>query len=76
MNFGIPNCYDPAEQEARRDLAYTARIMQRPRCLGCGIPITTDLYLDLEPFGIQGLACEQCRNIHTHSTDNLEAGYE
>lgn len=68
----IPDCYDPICQEAARSLAYTARVMRRPRCVCCDLPITTEQYLDLEPFGLKGLACDRCRDDHSHWTDTLD----
>ncbi|MBQ3529769.1 MAG: hypothetical protein IJA47_04670 [Oscillospiraceae bacterium] len=68
----IPNCYDPVEQERRRDLAYNAKIMRLPCCQGCGQRITSEQYLDLEPFGLKGYACEKCVSRHTFYTDDLE----
>lgn len=68
----IPDCYDPAIQEAARSLRYTAMVMRRPRCECCGLPVTTDQYLDLEPFGLKGIACERCRDGNSHWTDTLE----
>lgn len=68
----IPDCYDPIIQEASRSLAYTARVIHRPRCECCGLPVTSERYLDLEPFGLQGIACEYCRDRHSHLSDNLD----
>lgn len=63
----IPDCYDPIEQERSRDLAWTARITQRPRCQGCGGYLTGESCLDLTPFGIQAYACDRC--VQAHSLD-------
>lgn len=76
MSYDIPDCYDPVEQEARRDRAYAKKLMHRPQCEGCGCPITDETYIDLEPFGIHGYACEQCIRLNTHYTENLEDDYE
>ena len=73
---GLPACYDPLEQEARRDQRRVAWLSKLPRCLGCGDPITSEMYLDLEPFGIQGRACERCCGHHMHYNDVLEDFYE
>lgn len=63
---------DPADDFQLRDLAYTARIMRRARCAGCGCPVITETYLDLEPLGLQGVACERCVGANTHGVENLE----
>lgn len=76
MKYDIPDCWDPAEQEARRDARHIAWLSKLPCCLGCGNPIASEMYLDLEPFGIQGRACEQCCSRHTHYMDDLEDDYE
>lgn len=76
MKNDIPDCYDPVEQEARRDRVYAQKLMCQPRCQSCGCPITTETYVDLETFGIRGLACEQCIKHSTHYTENLEDDYE
>lgn len=76
MKYDIPDCWDPAEQEARRDRAYAQKIMHRPWCQCCGCPVTGETYVDLAPFGIQGVACERCINIHTRYIEDLEDDYE
>lgn len=63
---------DPADDFQLRDLAYTARVMRRPRCVRCEEPIMTDTYLDLEVFGLNGCACERCVDANTHDIENLE----
>jgi hypothetical protein len=68
----IPDCYEADRQEEARDLAYTARIMRRPRCERCDTPILSESYLDLSAFGLNGLACERCVNANTHATCDLE----
>ncbi len=68
----IPDCYDPVAQEAARDRAYVKSLMRRPRCQSCGCPITGETYLDLEQFGIRGIACEKCISANTCYTENLE----
>lgn len=68
----IPDCYDPAAQEAANALSYTARVMRLPRCQCCDSPITTEQYLDLEPFGVKALACESCVKTHSRWNDFWE----
>lgn len=63
---------EPWQQEEYRQLKHTARMMKRPICDCCGERIWTEEYLDLEPFGIHGYACERCVNLHKHFTENLE----
>ena len=76
MKSNIPDCYDPIAQEARRDQEYAEWLMRLPKCLGCGCPTTGETYLDLEPFGIRGVACEKCVETHTHFIENLEVDDE
>lgn len=73
MKKSIPDCYDPIIQEARRDASYAAMLNRLPKCMGCGHPITSEMYLDLEPFGVQGRACEHCYRLHRHY---MESDYE
>lgn len=76
MKYGIPDCWDPAEQEAGQDRVYAKSLMRRPKCQGCGCPIAGETYLDLDAFGIRGMACDRCVDAHTNYTDNLEDDYE
>ena len=71
----IPDCYEADRQFARMDLAYTARVMRRPCCEGCGERILTENYLDLSPFGINGVACERCVDRNTAATTDLDDAY-
>lgn len=71
-NLQIPDCYDPAVQEESRQLAYTAKMMKKPRCVCCGERIWTEECLDLEPFGIKGYSCERCVKSNTKYSDDLE----
>ncbi|MBO5867421.1 MAG: hypothetical protein J6Q54_00745 [Oscillospiraceae bacterium] len=43
-----------------------------PVCQGCGQAITTELCLDLSPFGLSGYACEECYSAARIWTDQLE----
>lgn len=74
--MNIPDCYDPAVQEAARSLAFAAQVLRRPRCACCGNPLTGDEYLDLEPFGLRGCACERCVHKHRHEVSNLDEGVD
>lgn len=71
----IPECYEADRQYERMDRAYTARIMRRPCCKGCGERILTESYLDLSPFGVNGVACERCVDRHTADTADLDDDY-
>ena len=73
--MGIPDCYDPVEQERRRDLSYTAMIMRRPCCECCGEHLTSETYLDLSAFGLNGVACERCIDKNTFATVDLDDDY-
>ena len=68
----IPDCYEADRQEEARQLAYTAKIMRRPRCQRCEKPLMGETYLDLEPFGLRGFVCERCVDVNTHDIGDLE----
>ena len=51
---------EPWQQEALHRLQLERK--PRPLCRCCGEPIETELCLDLEPFGIRAVACEDCVN--------------
>ena len=68
----IPDCYEADRQAEAQDLAYTAMVMRRPRCERCEKPILSETYLDLSPFGLNGLVCERCVNANTHATCDLD----
>ena len=68
----VPDCYDPIEQERRRDLSYTAGLLRRPRCLCCDEHILTETCLDLFDFGIKGYVCERCVESNTRYTYELD----
>jgi hypothetical protein len=58
------------------DLAYTAKIMRRPRCECCNEPLTTDNFLDLSDFGLNGLVCEKCVDRNMRPVADLDDDYE
>ena len=68
----IPDCYEADRQEEARQLAHTAMVMRRPRCECCGEPLMGDTYVDLEPFGLKGYACERCTSHNTRYVEDLE----
>ena len=72
MLRNIPDCYEADRQAEARELAYTARIMRRPRCVCCEEPLMGEIYVDLEPFGLNGYACERCIKASTRYIDDLE----
>ena len=69
------NPAEPADDFQLRDLAYTARVMRRPRCVCCEEPILSETYLDLSAFGLNEVVCERCVDKHTHDTDDLDEDY-
>lgn len=68
----IPECYEADKQYEAMDLAYTAKIMRRPRCVCCGNPLMGDTYLDLEEFGLKGYGCERCVNKFSYDLGDLD----
>ena len=67
----LPNCYDPAEQEDRRQAEFHAKCEAFPRCAECGGSLYPhDTYIELG----DRLYCEKCVRLNTHSVDNLEVG--
>lgn len=62
---------EPWQQQAQHAF-HQERLQQRlPRCQCCERPVTTEFYLDLEPFGIRAVACEQCVMRHLGVTTVL-----
>ena len=55
----------------QQELLYRARAEQLPRlmCQCCGEAVETELYLDLEPFGIRAVACERCVERNWYPTE-------
>lgn len=72
MLSDIPDCYEADRQAEARELAHTARIMRRPKCVRCGDHLMGESYLDLESFGLNGVACEKCIKTNTHDIEGLE----
>ena len=56
---GVDNM-EPWQQEALHQLQIDRRREERPRCHRCEEPILSEQYLDLEPFGIGAMVCEEC----------------
>lgn len=54
------------EEGHTRFLEQLRRIM--PRCCGCNMPMDTERYLDLEPFGLQAVVCERCMDKNVHDS--------
>ena len=52
--------------EERRQVRWDRVVGKRPVCVRCGEPVVTEQYLDLEPFGLRGIACGRCRDRCSH----------
>ena len=76
MKYDISIGNSPEKRAVHRDRAYAQRLMHQPICQGCGYPVSSDTYLDLEIFGIHGIACRECVRSNTRHTGNLEGDYE
>jgi hypothetical protein len=74
--FDVPDCYEADREFERMDLAYTAKIMRRPRCECCNEPLTTDNFLDLSDFGLNGVVCEKCVDRNMRPVADLDDDYE
>ena len=72
MQIPIPDCYDVDRQAEAMDLAYTARIMRRPRCRRCENPLQGDTYLKLHAIGTDAFLCQTCVEEMTGYIDDLE----
>lgn len=57
---------EPWQQEALRQLQADRRRRLRPQCHCCDRPIDTERFLDLEPFGIGAMVCEECVEENMH----------
>lgn len=68
----IPGCYDPALQQEAWERKWERRLCRRPECLGCGAPVVTEEYLDLQPFGLGGILCGRCRDRNSHLTRGFD----
>lgn len=68
----VPECYDPTAQEAERERRWEERLRGRPGCACCDEVVATEEYLDLEPFGLRGVACGRCRDRCSHFTEELD----
>ena len=66
----IPQCYDAIKQFDARDRAETRMAAHRPRCQCCGDAIRTETMLDLQPFGVNALACQRCVDRHIRWNDD------
>ena len=68
----IPDCYEADRQFEAKDRVEAARMMRKPKCVKCEMPILSEKYLDLSDFGLDGFVCERCVENATHATDDLE----
>lgn len=67
--MNLPDCYDPAVQENRRQAEYDAKCAAFHRCAECGGSLYPhDTYTELGGK----LYCEKCVSDNTHSVDDLE----
>jgi hypothetical protein len=57
----------PWQQEALRH----AGRRPKPICQCCDQPVETELWLDLSPFGINGVGCERCVYRHFKQTEEM-----
>lgn len=70
--MNIPDCYEPDVMLAAQALQQAVHQLRLPCCQCCGLPIVTEKYLDLAPFGLSGLSCQTCFEKHSHYTDLWE----
>ena len=63
---------EPWQEEQLYQMALEVRRQRRPRCGCCGEPVGSPMYLDLAPFGLQGVACENCVESNLAETENLD----
>lgn len=69
----IPDCYEADRQEEARDLAYTAKLLRRGRCVKCKGFLVGEYVLDLSSFGLPGeYACERCLDASTFDVSELD----
>ena len=69
----IPDCFDADRQVEAQDLAYTAKLMRRPRCCKCGGFLATETCLDLSDFGLpDSFACQRCADAATIDVSDLD----
>lgn len=67
--MNLPDCYDPAVQEDRRQAEYDAECEAFPHCDECGGSLYPhDTYTEIGGH----LYCEKCIRLNTHLVDNLE----
>ena len=60
--MNIPNCYDPAVQEERRQRDWDRWIQQLPTCGCCGTPLRGgDVYFVLMVGDENLIVCDSCR---------------
>ena len=71
----VPGCFDPVTLEEGRQLRWDRRVARRRRCVCCEEPVRSEVYLDLEPFGVKGVVCEGCRERYTYPVEVLDDGW-
>ena len=62
---------EPWQEEDLRQLRLAARLQKRPRCACCDERIPTERCLNLAPFGLNAVACENCVETYWGFTEDL-----
>lgn len=60
---------EPWQQEALLQQRQQARRDRLPRCQCCDRIILSEQYLDLEPFGLRGRACQRCTDANMRDNE-------
>lgn len=63
---------EPWQEEDLRQLRLAARRARLPRCACCDEHIPTERFLDLSPFGLNAVACENCLEDALFHIEDLE----
>ena len=62
---------EPWQEEDLRQLRVDRRRAALTRCHCCDKAMDDGAYLDLEPFGLSGIVCEECVGDNTHEVTEL-----
>ncbi len=60
------------QEEDLRQLRLAVRRARLPRCACCDENLPTERYLDLAPFGLRAVACENCVETYWGYTEDLQ----